>query len=173
MTRTMMPLVTLSSRRIARPRIPRTVPMIPNTQVESFNVNPQSQIRTARIAIAEQILSSIETSLESLLFLSTFYLQAEKAARMSVDGGKLQHQFIDRVPKLFEHCPHVFNVRLIDTVRGIHTFSKLIEIIAILRCVEDHWRSSESPVSVHTHQAPSFDNRLLCSWCRSAPFSFR
>ena len=49
---------------------------------------------------------------------------------MSVDGGKLQHQFIDGLPKLFKHCPHVFNVGLIDAIRSIHALGKLIEIVA-------------------------------------------
>ena len=51
---------------------------------------------------------------------------------MSVDGCKAEQKLIDCIPQLIEHRSHIFNIRLIDAVRGIDTLGKLIKVVASL-----------------------------------------
>ena len=44
-----MPLVTLSSKRIAKPRIPKIVPMIPNTHADSLSINEGLENTNSRV----------------------------------------------------------------------------------------------------------------------------
>ena len=56
----------------------------------------------------------------------------------SVDGGKLFKNTVVSFPKLFEHGFHFLNIVLIDTVRGVHSTSDLIEVVACATEQRDH-----------------------------------
>ncbi|VIG61187.1 Uncharacterised protein [Clostridioides difficile] len=115
--------------------------MIPNTQAESLSIKANIQITTARIAITGANNIFKMNFIESPSFLLTiFYRKTRKRTRMprSVDGGKLFKNAVVSFPKLFEHGFHFLNIILIDTVRGVHSTSDLIEVVACATEQRDH-----------------------------------